>query len=116
MKNTSKLCDAVKFSDEHCPLKVGVHILGIGFVVPQKAMKVYKNYCVIFWRGILPTEFVKVSNVRGGFIFDGGPGVVVSCCEMPSLICQMSCTVQGGQCNALYGNGRQSFFTTSFLS
>ena len=31
-----------------------------------------------------------------------------SCCEMPSLICQMSCTVQGGQCNVLYGNGRQS--------
>ena len=37
---TTNLCDAVKYSHEECPMGVGDHVIGVGFVVPRKLPKV----------------------------------------------------------------------------
>lgn len=47
MKNTTNLCDAIKFSSSDCPMKVGVHILGISFFVPMKTPRVSCSVIIV---------------------------------------------------------------------
>ena len=37
MRNATDLCSAVRVSNETCPMNVGNHVLGMGFVVPSKS-------------------------------------------------------------------------------